>query len=157
MSRTHLQTIGVALFLGLSYLHDPLGWAAETALTQPPRPQPQATPVEQGKIHVGFLSISVKATAPIPSEIENETQAHAMSRDAAILTAQNILLTYVLEQRGRSGRKLSVSEIPSTEMQQRIRGFVKGAKVMKTVWKDKTCIVTLTVNKRDLRLIRRKG
>jgi hypothetical protein len=105
----------------------------------------------------GPLEISSTATAPIPSEVENDTQAHALSRDAAVSLAQTNLLTYVLQKKTRSKKTLAEAEVPSLETQESVRGVVKGARIVRTKWTETDCVVTVVISKSDLKDILKKN
>ena len=109
------------------------------------------------EIHEGFSSITVTALAPIPDELGNTTQGQAISREAAVGIAQIHLLNYVLTKRAHSGKILSEAEIPSIDLQQEIRGTVKGAAVVSTVFEAKECRVKLVLPKSRLKYILKKG
>lgn len=106
---------------------------------------------EKVSVHESPFNIWANASAPIPSEVSNETQARALSRDAAIMMAQDALLHHVLQKKTSSGRPLSVAEVPSLELQQKIRETIKGAQVSKTQWLRKECRVTLEISKSRIR------
>lgn len=99
----------------------------------------------------------MRAEAPIPEEISNPTQARALSRDAAVSMGQEALLRYVLSKRARSGKPLSEAEIPSLELQNRIRGMIVGVKVGKTRWDNDSCTVDLVLPKSELKNILRRN
>ncbi len=108
------------------------------------------------KVQEGFGSLKVKSSAPVPDEV-TETQGHALSREAAIVRGQTALLTYILQKKTHSKKTLSEAEIPSNELQDHIRGYVKGARPVKTEWIKKVCYVTLVLDKSELRSILRKN
>ncbi|MCG3203576.1 MAG: hypothetical protein KCHDKBKB_00246 [Elusimicrobia bacterium] len=109
------------------------------------------------KINVGFGSIKVLAQAPIPEEVKNETQARALSREAAIVQAQSALLLYVLNRTAHSGKTLAQAQEVSLKLQEQIRGTINGARVDKTVWEKKTCTVVLVLEKRRVKSILKKN
>ena len=53
-------------------------------------------------VHDSFSSIWVQSTAPFPPEITNDSQAHALCRDAAIAIGQDHLLAHVLDMKTKS-------------------------------------------------------
>lgn len=108
-------------------------------------------------VHEGWGSLQVKATAPLPQEVVNETQAQALAREAAIVRGQTALLTYVLQKRTRSRKTLAEAEIPSLQLQEHIRGYIKGAKAVRTMWAPLECTVTLVLDKSELKSILRKN
>ncbi len=99
------------------------------------------------KISESWGSIRAQASAPIPSEVSNATQAQSLARDAAIVRAQTALLTHVLQKKARSKKILAEAEIPSVDLQQHIRGTIKGARVTRTQWTADVCNVTLVLDK----------
>jgi hypothetical protein len=101
--------------------------------------------------------LSVVSTAPVPEEVDNQSQAKALSREAAVLRGQTALLTYVLQKKTHSKKTLAEAEIPSLELQENIRGYIKGAKVARTDWKPKDCTVLLTLSKTHLKELLRKN
>jgi len=105
------------------------------------------------KLKESWKSIVVKAEAPIPEEIKNQTQAKALSREAAIVIGQNRILSYILEKKTKSGRPLKVAEVPSLDLQGKIRGMVKDVKISSTRWKEGWCQVKLILKKKDLKKI----
>lgn len=105
----------------------------------------------------GVRELRVLASAPIPEEVENETQARALSREAAVVRGQTALLSYILEKPTRSKKKLSEAEIPSLELQNNIRGYIQGARVARTEWGPKKCTVLLILNKKYLKEILSKN
>lgn len=102
-------------------------------------------------------TLQVRASAPIPEEVSNETQAQALARDAAVVRGQTALLTYVLQKKTRSKKTLAEAEIPSLPLQERIRGYIKGARVVKTTWGTIECTVTLVLDKNELKEILNKN
>ncbi len=112
---------------------------------------------ELPRVDEGWGSLQVQATAPIPEEVQNETQARALSREAAIVRGQTALLTYVLQKRARSKKTLAEAEIPSLPLQEHIRGYIKSAKVKKTMWGRIECTVTLVLDKSELKSILSKN
>lgn len=112
---------------------------------------------EKIQVSEGWKSFQVRSTAPIPSEVTNETQSRALSREAAISAGQAALLTVVLQKRTHSKKTLAEAEIPSLDLQGRIRGTIKGARVVKTVWINKECTVTLVLDKSHIKDILRKN
>lgn len=105
----------------------------------------------------GTRELRVRSSAPIPTDVQNETQARALSREAAVVRGQTAFLTFVLDKPARSKRKLSEVEIPSLELQEKIRGYVKGAKVVRTEWTPKDCVVDLALDKKFLKELIRKN
>ncbi len=104
-------------------------------------------------INEGSRVIEVRSTAPIPEEITNETQASALSREAAITQGQAELLTYVLNKKTRSGKTLAEAEIPSLDLQGKIRTLIREVRIKKSTWKDKKCTVFLQMNKKPLKTL----
>lgn len=108
------------------------------------------------RISEGFFSIKAVATAPVPDEVENDTQARALSRDAAIMRAQNAILTHVLKKKTRHYKSMAEAEIPSVDLQNDLRATIKGAKITKTRWVRDVCIVYVTLDKSHINSLRRK-
>lgn len=111
----------------------------------------------QPKISEGWSEIEVKAVAPIPTDISNETQAKALSREAAIGLGQESLLTYVLKKKTKKGKLLSEAEVPSLELQSEVRGVIQGARLKKTIWKSDSCTVVLGLDKSNIKKILKKN
>lgn len=112
---------------------------------------------ERIRVDEGWQALRVTARAPIPEEVSNETQARALSREAAVIKGQTALLTYVLQKRAHSKKTLAEAEIPSVPLQQHIRGYIKGARVVKTTWGRIECSVTLVLDKSELKSILRRN
>jgi hypothetical protein len=106
-------------------------------------------------IQEGVDAIVVKAKAPIPTEISNQSQALALAREAAITTGQTHLLSYILSKRTRSGKELSEAEIPSLKLQDKVRGTVSGAQILSTRYDDGQCQVTMSVSKSRVKVLRK--
>ena len=83
-----------------------------------------------------LASITVRAAAPIPSEVMNETQGLALAREAAVMLAQTRLLTTILTKKTASKKTLAEAEIPSLALQGEVRAFIRGAEVTKTVYRE---------------------
>lgn len=112
---------------------------------------------EKFPVHEGWSALRVKTTAPIPSEVSNVTQARALSREAAVVMGQDALLTYVLKKKTHSKKTLAVAEVPSLELQQKIRATIKGVRVIRTQWINNECRVTLELPKRHIKAILRNN
>ncbi len=52
------------------------------------------------------------ATAPVPTEVTNRTQALSLARDAAVTLGQTSLLTYILSKKTKSHKTLAEAELP---------------------------------------------
>jgi hypothetical protein len=105
----------------------------------------------------GFGDLRVTAEAPLPEEVDNESQARALSKEAATARGQTALLKYVLAKKTHSKKLLSEAEIPSLELQDHIRGYVKGARIVRTQWLPKSCRVSLILDKKYLNEILSKN
>ncbi len=112
---------------------------------------------DRPKVSEGFSSFTAKASAPIPDEVTNQTQARALARDAAIVMAQDALITRVLEKKTHSHKTLAEAQEPSLEIQEKIKAAVKGARVVKTRWTDKECQVVIEMSKSHIKEILRKN
>src|SRR5262245_32895036 len=84
---------------------------------------------DKPRVSEGLFELTVKAWAPLLTEITNETQAAALARESAIAQGQMAILGYVLDKKSHSHKTLAEAEIPSLPLQGRIRGMVKGARV----------------------------
>ena len=102
-------------------------------------------------------SLQVRSTAPIPEEVSNATQAQALAREAAVVRGQTALLMHILKKRTHSKKTLAEAEIPSLPLQERVRGYIKGARVTRTQWVKEGCRVTLVLDKSELRSILRRN
>lgn len=109
------------------------------------------------KVDESWGALKVRPTAPIPEEVTNQTQAQALCRDAAIVRGQTALLTHVLSKKAHSKKTLAEAEVPSLELQQSIRGYIHGARVVRTQWLKDSCAVTLVLDKSELKSILRKN
>lgn len=109
------------------------------------------------KVRETQRAITVTVSAPVPEEVESDSQAKALSREAAIALGQTHILNHILQKKTRSRKTLAEAEIPSLHLQNRIRAMVKGVQVKKTWWKDNLCWVTLALNKRELKAILREN
>lgn len=97
------------------------------------------------------FSITAAATAPLPTEVKDETQARALSREAAVALAQAAILERVLQMKTRSHKLVKDAEIPSLELQNNVRATIQGAEILKTKWTADSCRVTLVLRKSRLR------
>ncbi|OVE77804.1 hypothetical protein BVX98_01910 [bacterium F11] len=111
---------------------------------------------EKVKIKERGRTIKVWASAPIPEEVTNQTQAMALSREAAIVVAQTQLLNYIDKKKVKSGKTVEVMEVAYHKLESEIKGLVKGAKVLSTKWKEGRCWVKLAASRRDLKVILKK-
>ncbi|MCB4756155.1 MAG: hypothetical protein LHV69_03830 [Elusimicrobia bacterium] len=108
-------------------------------------------------IQENFGYIFARASAPIPPEVPDNTQAKALSREAAIVIGQTRLLNHILQKKTRSKKTLAEAEVPSLNLQKTVRGFIMGAAVMETRWEEGKCRVTLRLSKRQLKEILRRN
>ncbi len=108
-------------------------------------------------VREGPAELAARATAPFPSEIEDETEASLLACGGAAAAAQNALLERILFKKTASGKPLYEAEIPRIDLQKRIRTVVKNAQVMGTSIKDKTCTVTVVIPKTEIRPILREA
>ncbi len=108
-------------------------------------------------VNEGMSAFTVKAEAPIPSEIQDEAQARKFAEEAAVTWGQNQILTYILKKKAKSGRILAVAEMPSLELQKEIRDYVKTAKAEDVEFTNKICRLNLVLPKAPLKAILRKS
>ncbi len=101
--------------------------------------------------------LKVTAAAPVPEEVDNETQAKALSQEAAVVRGQTALLKYIELKKTHSKKTLAEAEYPYLELQEKIHGYIKGAQVVRTEWLPKSCRVTLVLNKKYLKEILSKN
>ena len=81
----------------------------------------------------------------------NQTQRMATSRDAAIVAAQNELLTMVKGAQLQGGITVQKAVETDSKLQTSINEVIKGAEIVKTEWtKDDGCLVTLRISKKRL-------
>jgi hypothetical protein len=85
------------------------------------------------------------------STMTNQTQRLATSRDAAIVAAQNELLTIVKGAQLQGGITVSKAIETDSKLTASINDVIKGAEIVKTEWtKDDGCVVTLRISKKRL-------
>lgn len=85
------------------------------------------------------------------STMTNQTQRMATSRDAAIVAAQNELLTMVKGAQLQGGITVSKAVETDSKLWTTINEVIKGAEIVKTEWtKDDGCVVTLRISKKRL-------
>ena len=85
------------------------------------------------------------------SALTNQTQRMATSRDAAIVAAQNNLLTMVKGAQLQGGITVEKAVETDSKLQTSINEVIKGAEIIKTEWtKDDGCLVTLRISKKRL-------
>jgi len=83
--------------------------------------------------------------------LTNQTQRMATSRDAAIVAAQNNLLTMVKGAKLEGGITVEKAIETDSKLQTSISDVIKGAEIIKTEWtKDDGCVVTLRISKKRL-------
>jgi hypothetical protein len=128
----------------------------QTPPTKAPAPAAAERP-ETFKVHEGWSTLWVDTHAPYPSEITDETQARALAKNAAVVLGQNELLKYIAHKRARSGRTLEVAQIPSTELQDQVKGFIQGAQVSGVRFDKNGCRLRVSASKANLKVILRKG
>ena len=109
--------------------------------------------VKSVKLKEKWDRIVVKAKAPIPEEVSNEEQAMALSRNAAIVMAQNKIMSHIMKEKTKSGKTLAVAAHPYLEIQEKLKGLVQGAAVKRTRWKNGFCQVTVEMSKKQLKKI----
>lgn len=109
------------------------------------------------RVRESFTTISVDTHAPYPSDIENETQARALAKEAAVTIGQNEILRYVLRKRTRSGKTLEEAQIPSTAIQDNVKALIVGAQVSGVRFEKDGCRARVSVRKKNLKVILRKG
>jgi len=85
------------------------------------------------------------------STMKDQTQRMATSRDAAIVAAQNELLTMVKGAQLQGGITVQKAIETDSKLQTSINEVIKGAEIVKTEWtKDDGCVVTLRISKKRL-------
>ena len=85
------------------------------------------------------------------STMTNQTQRLATSRDAAIVAAQNELLTMVKGAQLQGGITVSKAMETDSKLTASVNEVIKGAEILKTEWtKDDGCVVTLRISKKRL-------
>lgn len=104
-----------------------------------------------------FSTLTIKAEAPIPSEIPDEAQARKFAEEAAVTWGQNQILATILKKKTRSGKLLAIAEMPSLELQKEIRDYVKTAKAENVSFTNKICRLNLVLPKAPLKAILRKN
>lgn len=112
---------------------------------------------DKPRVHEGLTSISVETSAPMPPELGDSTQAHALAREAAVVMAQNELLKYIEKKKTHSGRTVEEAEIISVELGESVKGLVQGAELKRTTWKDGRCTVKMSVPKSRLKPLLKKN
>src|SRR5579859_7344116 len=81
----------------------------------------------------------------------NQTQRMATSRDAAIVGAQNELLTMIKGAKLEGGITVQKAIETDSKLQTSINEVIKGAEIIKSEWtKDDGCVVTLRISKKRL-------
>ena len=81
----------------------------------------------------------------------NQTQRMATSRDAAIVAAQNELLTMIKGAKIEGGITVQKAMETDSKLQTSINEVIKGAEIIKTEWtKDDGCVVQLRISKKRL-------
>jgi hypothetical protein len=81
----------------------------------------------------------------------NDTQRMATSRDAAIIAAQNEILTMVKGAQLQGGITVQKAMETDSKLQTSINEVIKGAEIVKTEWtKDDGCVTTLRISKKRL-------
>lgn len=93
----------------------------------------------------------------MPPELGESTQAHALARQAAVVMAQNELLTYIEKKKTHSGRTLQEAEIISVELGESVSGLIQGAELKRTTWKDGRCFVKMSLPKSRLKPLLKKN
>lgn len=82
------------------------------------------------------------------SSMTNQTQRLATSRNAAIVAAQNEMLTTIKGTRLQGGITVQKAMETDDKLQTTIDEVIKGAEIVKTEWtKDDGCVVTIRIPK----------
>ena len=118
---------------------------------------PTSEKLETFRVRETISSIAVDTHAPYPPEIENETQARALAKEAAVVVGQNEILRYILGKRTRKGIPLSEAQVPSTIIQDDIKAFIAGSRVSGVRFDKTGCHLRVSVQKANLKVILRKG
>jgi len=113
--------------------------------------------IETFKVKESLSSIWVDTRTPYPPEIENETQARALSKEAAVALGQNAILQHVLAKRTSKGQPLSVAQVPSTDIQNRVKALIAGARVSGVKFDKAGCRLRVSVDKKNLKVILKKA
>lgn len=129
------------------------------AASRTPVPIPTRKPekIDTFKVHESLSSIWVDTRAPYPPEIDNETQARALARQAATALGQNAILQYVLAKKTPKGKTLAVAQVPSTEVQESVKGFIAGARVDGVKFDKTGCRLQVSVDKKNLKVLLKKA
>lgn len=108
-------------------------------------------------VREGAGDIAARATADYPNEVTDETQASVLACQGATAQAQAALLDRVLMKKAASGKPLYQAEIPHIEVQRHVRTLVNSAQVTQTSVHNKTCTVTISIPKSELKAILREA
>ncbi len=113
--------------------------------------------IDTFKVHESLSSLWVDTRAPYPMEIENETQARALAKEAATALGQNALLRHVLAKKTAKGRALSEAQVPSTEIQDGVKALIAGAAVSGVKFDKGACRLRVSVDKKNLKVLLKKA
>lgn len=127
------------------------------AVEPSPTPRTGGEKVETFRVHESWGSIWVDTHAPYSPEIQNETQSRELAKEAATVVGQDSILRYILRKRTAKGRTLEEAEIPSTDIQDRVKALIKGAQVGNVHFGDDGCRLRVSVQKKNLKVILRKA
>jgi hypothetical protein len=119
--------------------------------------KPASDALEAFQVRESLSSIAVDTHAPYPPEIENETQARALAKEAAVVLGQNEILRHILRKRTRKGITLEQAQVPSTALQDDIKAFIAGSRVSGVRFDETGCRLRVSVQKANLKVILRKG
>jgi len=112
--------------------------------------------IETFRVREGLSQIWVDTRTPYPPEIDNETQARALSKEAAVALGQNAILQYVLTMRTSKGQPLSVAQVPSTDVQNSVKALIAGSRVSGIKFDKTGCRLRVSVDKKNLKVILKK-
>ncbi|MFN0116908.1 MAG: hypothetical protein ACKVQC_01275 [Elusimicrobiota bacterium] len=104
-----------------------------------------------------FSKITAYSCAPVPKEVSNETQARAISREASVSLGQEAILKKILSKKTHSGKTLAEAEVPSLDLQKKVRDTIKGSIVKKTQWKDGLCWTLIELPKSRVKTLLKKN
>jgi hypothetical protein len=96
-------------------------------------------------------SIEAIGIGAADAALTNQTQRMATSREAAIVAAQNNLLTMIKGARIEGGVTVQKAVETDSKLQTTINEVIKGAEIVRNEWtKDDGCVVTLRISKKRL-------
>ena len=109
------------------------------------------------QVREGGRVITVTAESPIPADVSDKEKAQAIAKDAAVSVARSRLMLHIQSKRTHKKKTLEEAEIPSLELQQKVRDLVAGAEIVDVTWKKDACAVTISLSKLKLGKILRES